>query len=87
MLRDNPLRKKILSQLDIVNGGISNIIYNTIQSQLKYNEKSNWFEMKRSKLESETEYFKEHPMETSGNLEGTDIFWELTPEKFIVGCK
>lgn len=34
-----------------------------------------------------TEYFKDHPMETSGNLEGTDIFWELTPQKFIVGCR
>ncbi len=87
MLRDNTLREKIFSQVNYASGGISNLIYNTIQYQLKYNEKSNWFEMNRSELESETEYFKDHPMESSGKLEGTDIFWELTPQKFIVGCK
>lgn len=87
MLRDKSLRKKILRQLKSVSGGISNIIYNTIQYHLDYNKKSNCFEMNRLELELMTEYFKDHPMETSGNLEGTDIFWELTPQKFIVGCR
>lgn len=84
MFDDNLLREKIFNQLKFASGDISNVIYNTIQFQLKYNEKNNSFEMDRSELDSKTEYFKDHPDEIDGKIEGTNIFWKLTPEKFIV---
>ena len=81
---DNPLRDEIFNQVKSASGGISNIIYNTIQSLLKYNENNNSFEMDRSELDSRTEYFKDHPEKIDGRIEGTNIFWKLTPKKFIV---
>lgn len=80
----NILRQMIMDQLYKVRGGITNIIFNLMQHQMKYNPFTDKFEMQLRDVNKQTTYFLEHPYEKRGMVDGTNIYWGIFDDKFAV---
>lgn len=78
------LRQKIINDTFCVQDEISNIIYNVMQHQMRYNIQTDRFEMYLIDIQRQTSYFSQYPDKTSGKVQGTNVFWEIVDGKFTV---
>lgn len=83
-MRDNSeKRDSIITMLSKASGPVSNILYNVVQFDAKYNKSSDRFEIPIANIE--TTYFNDNPHDTCGIISGTPIHWEISNDKLIFG--